>query len=197
MNRTDMNKQIKGYKAGRKVRKSPKKKENTGGSEDLKLGMPRTTDVAGSKKFINKQGIHGGGKDRGQRDFMQMLEGMKEVPGSGHMTRDPKTGKEMPVERSSDLTTKRRRQKMGEKLPFFKELNKERYSKKMDPSVAAHQDKLQKMSPSDLAMHRARKLDTSAEEDFKKGGKVKKSKKSSRPRGCGIAKKGVRKAKYI
>jgi len=32
--------------------------------------------------------------------------------------------------------------------------------------------------------------------DMKKGGKVK-SKKSSRPRGCGIAKKGVRKAKYI
>ena len=29
---------------------------------------------------------------------------------------------------------------------------------------------------------------------YKKGGKVK---KSSRPRGCGIAKKGVRKAKYI
>ena len=192
MNRTDMNKQIRGYKTGKKVRKNPNKKENTGGSKELKWGAPRTTDVAGSKKFKNKSGA-----TRGGRDFLQMLEGIKKVPGSGYMTRDPKTGKEMPAHRSSDLATKRRTQEIGERLPFYEKRIHEEYAKKMDPSVAAHQDKLQKMSPSDLAMRRARKLDTSAEEDFKKGGKVKKSKKSSRPRGYGITKRGIKKTKYL
>ena len=80
----------------------------------------------------------------------------------------------------------------------------------MDPSVAAHQDKLQKMSPSDIAMYRAKKLDTSAEKDFKKGGKVKGymgggmmkykpggSVKSGKPKGCGIARQGVKNATMI
>ena len=158
-----MNKQIKGYKAGRKVRKSPKKKENTGGSEDLKWGMPKTTDVAGPKKFKNKQ--FGGSAIR---DFMQGLEGAKTVPRMGRVTRDPKTGKEISTRQLTDTTVKR---------DFDKIVSEPRVT--MDKSVA---------------MKRARDADTSAKEDFKKGGKVK---KSSRPRGCGIAKKGVRKAKYI
>jgi len=33
------------------------KNENTGGSKDLKRGVPKTTDVAGPKKFKNKKGV--------------------------------------------------------------------------------------------------------------------------------------------
>ena len=159
MNRTDMNKQIKGYK--------------TGGSERLKRGRPKTTDVAGPKKFKNKQ--FGGSSIR---DFMQGLEATKTVPRMGRMTRDPKTGKEMSPSQLVDTTSKRKIQNIIEVAPFMKEtMSKPKVT--MDKSVV---------------MKRARDADTSAEEDFKKGGKVK---KSSRPRGCGIAKKGVRKARYI
>ena len=35
------------------------------------------------------------------------------------------------------------------------------------------------------------------ERPYKKGGKVKKSKKSSRPRGYGITKRGIKKTKYL
>lgn len=164
------------------------KKKNTGGSKQLKEGRPKTTDVAGPKKFKNKKGV-----TRSGRDFFQMLEGLKVVPGSGFMTRDPKTGKEIPSKRVSDLAIKRRKEDLIKALPSMrKDFSGPKVT--MDSSVAAHQDKLRKMSPTDMAMYRARKLDTSAEEGFKKGGKVKKNKK---PKGCGIARQGVRKAKMI
>ena len=154
---------VKGFKTGDKVK-------NTGGSKELKEGRPKTTDVAGPKKFKSKKGV-----DRGGRDFFQMLEGTKNVPGSGFMTRDPKTGKEMPVNRISDLSTKRRRDKIAREVPSLK---KEFSGPKvtMDSSVA---------------MERAKNNPTF---EAKKGGKVKKSKK---PRGCGMASKGVRNAKMI
>jgi hypothetical protein len=153
--------------------KNKNKNKNTGGSEQLKEGRPKTTDVAGSKKFKNKQ--FGGSSTR---DFMQGLEGAKTVPRMGRMTRDPKTGKEMSPSQLVDTTSKRKIQNIIEVAPFMREtLSKPKVT--MDKSVA---------------MKRARDADTSAEEGFKKGGKVKKNKK---PKGCGIARQGVRKAKMI
>jgi hypothetical protein len=104
-----------------------------------------------------------------------MLEGAKNVPGSGFMTRDPKTGKEMPANRISDLTTKRRRDRIAREVPSLrKQFSGPKVT--MDPSVA---------------MERAKNNPTF---EAKKGGKVKKSKK---PRGCGMASKGVRNARMI
>ena len=151
---------VKGFKTGDKVK-------NTGGSKDLKRGVPKTTDVAGPKKFKNKKGVTKTG-----RELFQMLEGLKEVPGSGYMTRDPRTGKELPSERVSDLSSKRRKEDLIKSLPSMrKDFSGPKVT--MDSSVAAHQD------------------------NFKKGGKVKKAKKSSRPKGYGITKQGVRNAKMI
>ena len=147
---------VKGFKTGDKVK-------NTGGSEQLKRGRPKTTDVAGPKKFKNKQF-----KGSPIRDFMQGLEATKTVPRMGRVTRDPKTGKEMSTRQLTDTTVKR---------DFDKIVSEPKVT--MDKSVA---------------MKRARDADTSAKEDFKKGGKVKKAKK---PRGCGMASKGVRNAKMI
>ena len=146
------------------------KNKNTGGSKDLKRGVPKTTDVAGPKKFKNKKGA-----TRTGREFFQMLEGLKEVPGSGYMTRDPRTGKELPSERVSDLSSKRRKEDLIKSLPSMrKDFSGPKVT--MDPSVA---------------MERAKNNPTF---EAKKGGKVKKSKK---PKGCGIARQGVRKAKMI
>ena len=149
------------------------KKKNTGGSKQLKEGRPKTTDVAGPKKFKNKQ--FGGSSTR---DFMQGLEAIADVPRMGKQVRDPRTGKEMSTSQLTDTTSKRKIQNIIEAVPSMKErLSKPKVT--MDKSVA---------------MKRARDADTSAKEDFKKGGKVKKNKK---PKGCGIARQGVRKAKMI
>ena len=157
---------VKGFKTGDKVK-------NTGGSEQLKRGRPKTTDVAGPKKFKNKQFV-----GSNTRDFMQGLEGRKTVPRMGRMTRDPKTGKEISLDQLTDITSKRDKQDMIKDIPALrKQFSGPKVT--MDKSVA---------------MKRARDADTSAKEDFKKGGKVKKAKK---PRGCGMASKGVRNAKMI
>ena len=160
-----MNKQIRGYKTGDKVK-------NTGGSKRLKEGTPKTTDVVGSKKFKNKRFTGN------TRDFIQGLEAIKTVPRMGNQVRDPKTGKEMSTSQLTDTTQKRERQRVIEELPFMKK----RLSK---PKVAMDKS---------IAMKRARDADTSAKEDFKKGGKVK---KSSKPKGCGIARQGVKNATMI
>jgi hypothetical protein len=162
MNRTDMNKQIKGYKAGRKVRKKPETNENM----VEKYGNTAVNTLSG---MALGAGAYGGKLANDARKFRNRQDALRR---QAHMERfknrpNPKT-MEMPKflrnQINPDMVGGREGQNIVQGGGGFG--NVTQFGKGKGPP----------------------------KKNMKKGGKVK---KSSKPRGCGVAKKGVRKARYI